>query len=291
MPGTGHRASDWQAAGKPVWEGRLRVVSRGKTVTIELLEADGRLFAQAPVRSPGEPGPPSVEKVVDSSRYFAVCIENRAAGKVQRAFIGIGFNDRNEAFDFNVALQEGEKYKGMDADGNTAEARAAGKAAAGGGGAGAAAAAPAKDFSLKEGETIHVKLSGKRKPKKKKHSGGGGLTLAPPAGRTSLGAPPRSNRARGSPAAAAPAAIPAPSAPENATPGLVDGFADLKVSGGGNKPAAAAATTAAPAADDPFAAFDDSFGDFGGSSTAAPADGAAKPAGGQQLDNSDWVSF
>ena len=66
--GTGHRASDWQAAGKPVWEGRLRVVSRGKTVTIELLETDGRLFAQAPVRGPGEPGPPSVEKVVDSSR-------------------------------------------------------------------------------------------------------------------------------------------------------------------------------------------------------------------------------
>lgn len=44
---------------------------------------------------------------VDSGRYFILRIQN-AQGK--HAYIGIAFNERNDAFDFNVALQEHKRY-------------------------------------------------------------------------------------------------------------------------------------------------------------------------------------
>lgn len=62
-----------------------------------------QIFAVAPVR---RDGPPAAEKVTDSSRYFVLRIENDAG---KHAFIGVGFNNRSDAFDFNVALQEWAK--------------------------------------------------------------------------------------------------------------------------------------------------------------------------------------
>lgn len=89
----------------------------------------GELFAQAPVREfPGI----AVETVSDSSRYFVLRIQddsgeglNVSVLRVHRsfvlesatcvraclsagrsAFIGVGFGDRGDAFDFNVALQD-----------------------------------------------------------------------------------------------------------------------------------------------------------------------------------------
>ena len=62
----------------------------------------GELFAECIYN----PDTNTVEPVRDSSRYFVLRLEHDG----QRAFIGIGFRERSEAFDFQVALQGHVKY-------------------------------------------------------------------------------------------------------------------------------------------------------------------------------------
>jgi len=140
----------------------------------------------------------SVERCVDSSRYFVLKIQN-ASGR--HAFVGVAFNEREEAFDFNVAMQEYEKDKAR-----TERLRTRGKESEeedgreGGG--------PKVDLSLKEGEKLTIRLptreggvgattGGERK--KRVTGGGGGITsggglLPPPPGSSwgGLLAPPAS---------------------------------------------------------------------------------------------------
>lgn len=95
---------------KPIWDGRLRIVSRDNKlfILLEHTRGDeaGELFASCPIQADPKL-PPSVEYVVDSSRYFVLRIEG---DKGKKAYLGLFFNSREEAFDFKAGLQHEQKY-------------------------------------------------------------------------------------------------------------------------------------------------------------------------------------
>ena len=99
--------------------------------------------------------------MTDSGRYFVLKIVNEQG---RHAFIGIAFNERNDAFDFNVALQE-HKRLGLECDSKLifsflfffSECEREDRAAAGE----VPASLPSQDFSLKEGQKITVKIGNK----------------------------------------------------------------------------------------------------------------------------------
>ncbi|RUS17387.1 adaptin ear-binding coat-associated protein 1 [Endogone sp. FLAS-F59071] len=132
----GYRAADWGDMEAFLWKGRLRIISKGDKCFIKLEDSGtGDLFALCPY----DPTNNSVESVLDSSRYFVLKVEDHG----RHAFIGMGFQERTEAFDFNVTLQDFIK-----------QVRAEKQAAA----APPVEAGPKKDYSLKEGQTISITI-------------------------------------------------------------------------------------------------------------------------------------
>jgi len=153
----GYRAADWPKSA--IWTGRLRVMSKGEKLFILLEHTDKEgLFASCPVN-----GPNVVEKVTDSSRYFALRISD---GKGRHAVVGLGFQEREQAFDFKVAMQDFENRNKVPDE----------KSSLG----------PSQDFSLPQGTKIHVSLPGQKggggEPKHAVEGGGAGLSLPPPPG-------------------------------------------------------------------------------------------------------------
>ncbi|KAK0620317.1 adaptin ear-binding coat-associated protein 2 [Immersiella caudata] len=183
----GHLAASWTAEPqRHIFTCRLRVIetaftpsdSSSETVKVDIILEDpstGSLFAAAPYTTRAV-----VEPAADSSRFFAVRVQDPSGRK---ATLGIGFEERSEAFDFGVALQEAEKavqggsgeVKGKEAEKKKEEE-------------------VKRDYSLKEGETITVNLSGTKFGKNRirpppaasgssgggegKRSGGSGKSLA-----------------------------------------------------------------------------------------------------------------
>ncbi|EGD75295.1 hypothetical protein PTSG_06947 [Salpingoeca rosetta] len=133
----GYRAADW-GLDKPMWTGRVKVTTKGKLCTITLQDnATGKLFAEAPIR--GDEVAKVVEPVVDSSRYFVVRVENQG----RHAFLGMGFQERSEAFDFNVALQD--FVKSLRKEKESTEPYVS-----------------KNDFSLKDGQTMKIAIKTKK---------------------------------------------------------------------------------------------------------------------------------
>lgn len=119
-----------------------------KVSTAVLLEDpnSGELFAACPYTHPA-----AVERANDSSRFFAIRVVGEGGMK---ATLGIGFEERAEALDFSIALQDARKVLGL-------EQQPAQNSRPGRRPAPAAPAPEKKDFSLKEGEMITVNIGGK----------------------------------------------------------------------------------------------------------------------------------
>ena len=78
------------------------MIAVGKKCFIKLDEKNtGQFFGQCPIESYSSD---AVEPVSDSSRYFVLKLVNEDSGR--SAFVGIGFIDRSDSFDLNVALQD-----------------------------------------------------------------------------------------------------------------------------------------------------------------------------------------
>ncbi|NXA15818.1 NECP2 protein, partial [Sapayoa aenigma] len=185
------RAAEWQLD-QPAWSGRLRITARGSTAFIKLEDKTsgeegipwaagiprgippssrsrsslpGELFAQAPVEQfPGI----AVESVTDSSRYFVIRIED---GNGRRAFIGVGFVDRGDAFDFSVALQDHFKWVRQQSELARQDPEQG----------------PKLDLGFKEGQTIKLNIANVKKKEgattgspRPRPAGPGGLSLLPP---------------------------------------------------------------------------------------------------------------
>ncbi|TVY13484.1 Adaptin ear-binding coat-associated protein 1 [Lachnellula arida] len=170
----GYVAASWTADNnkRQIFTARLRVLET----------ANGQLFAAAPYTAAGV-----VEQVLDSSRFFAVRVEGEGGRK---AMLGVGFEERSEAFDFSVALQEVRKTLGFDDNGKAGGKKVSKEKEK---------APEKKDFSLKEGETITVNIGGRGRRNQNKAdelSGDlGAFSLPPPPGGSSLLPPPPSAQA------------------------------------------------------------------------------------------------
>uniref|UniRef100_A0A0A9CX72 NECAP PHear domain-containing protein n=1 Tax=Arundo donax TaxID=35708 RepID=A0A0A9CX72_ARUDO len=89
-----------------IWSGHRRVVSCSNRCDIRLKDsATGEFFAACFMLPRQQKS--AIETMLDSSRCFVLHIKD-SRGK--HAFVGLGFNERNEAFDFNISLSDHEKY-------------------------------------------------------------------------------------------------------------------------------------------------------------------------------------
>ncbi|KAK4165273.1 adaptin ear-binding coat-associated protein 1 [Cladorrhinum sp. PSN259] len=151
---SGYQASSWTSfPNNPIFTARLRILETSTDsddaetdIKVDIIlehPTEGTLFAAAPYTTPAIVTPCS-----DSSRFFALRVQDPASKK--KATLGIGFEERSEAFDFGVVLQECGKHlfpsqqpsvpKRQEIKAKDEEEK--------------------MDLGLKEGETITVNLGG-----------------------------------------------------------------------------------------------------------------------------------
>ncbi|KAF1846573.1 adaptin ear-binding coat-associated protein 1 NECAP-1 [Cucurbitaria berberidis CBS 394.84] len=169
----GYQAASWTANNNKlqIFTARLRVVETSipseqnadeeKVSTTILLEdpKNGDLFAAAPYTSER-----IVEQALDSSRFFAITV----VGEGRKAVLGMGFEERSEAFDFSIALQDARRVLGFEANPTATAgpgARPSSKSSQQG------VEEPKRDFSLKAGETISINLGGLKGRRSRSHEG------------------------------------------------------------------------------------------------------------------------
>lgn len=177
----GYTAAQWTTR-DPIFTARVRVIETAapsssttpnETIYTNILLEDassGELFAGAPYTSSV-----IVEQCMDSSRFFAIRVVGEGGRK---ATLGIGFEERPDAFDFGIALQDAAKVLGFDkvqpgqrvGSGQRSEIAAKENDVK-------------KDYSLKEGQEITIKMPSRVVGRVEENGAGGGdgaLSFLPP---------------------------------------------------------------------------------------------------------------
>jgi hypothetical protein len=128
---SGWRGAEWR---EKVWQGTVKVVERNDIAAVILEDTTkNNLFAICPVREG------AIDRCIDSSRYFVLRIENNSG---RHMFIGVAFNERSDAFDFNTALEDIRREREVEVAHKQTSLECE----------------PPKNYSLKKGEKIHVSL-------------------------------------------------------------------------------------------------------------------------------------
>ncbi len=116
---SGHRAEDWGLA-SPLFTGLLRVFQSDTTLRIvlyayrdssTLMTSDENLvfFGECPIQvKPNEVVTSCVDSVIDSSRYFVLRLKDPSSERTTN--IGIGFREREVAFDLKNTINEYVRY-------------------------------------------------------------------------------------------------------------------------------------------------------------------------------------
>lgn len=178
---SGHRAEDW-GLGSPLFTGvmkvyqadiklRICIYSFKDPKTLNTAAENLIFFGQCPIDvKPKEDITPFVDAVIDSSRYYVLRIKDPASNRT--TLIGIGFRERDIAFDFKTVLNDYVRYvdrmaladKMASANLSFEEESKEGSV----GEVGVCAGGLTRDLSIKPGEKISVKV------RARKGAGGGG---------------------------------------------------------------------------------------------------------------------
>lgn len=161
----GHCASEWKA--HFVWKGKMEIVMRGAKCKVTFRNLDGSVYGYGFITGNINK---QIETCYDSSRYFGVRLFNE---ENKSLLMGIGFDDRNIAFDFKQSLLKFQKNVEYDSKPEVD-----------------VSTRPKQDFTLKEGEQVVLSIAGVAPAQFAPKASQGVKKLAPPPGSKALAKPP-----------------------------------------------------------------------------------------------------
>ncbi|KAH0570216.1 hypothetical protein SS50377_28191 [Spironucleus salmonicida] len=124
-----------------IFRGQMKIVTTDTQCFVILLNPDNTEQTRFPVQYRGSI--PVLNQASDSSRYFVLVVMDPTG--TRQAFVGIGFADRETAFDFKVQLADFGKWLERSKNPQPIQAM------------------PVQDFSLKADQKIKISIGGKTK--------------------------------------------------------------------------------------------------------------------------------
>jgi len=180
----GHRAEDWNLA-KPLNTCSLVVAQKDNDLCVNIMAErpkqnapegaiESFLFAQSNIHvdfnNPSHKLGHWVNPVVDSSRYFAIRIEDPITKR--EAFVGVGFRERTDATNFRMSMEDyinslKREAKAVELQKKFEESLTVSKGEDGSEEKERRLPLPKSNLSLKEGEKIHININSKREKSNK----------------------------------------------------------------------------------------------------------------------------